>query len=233
MKPVVREVRRVLRPNGSAVFILQPNSSQVGRLRPWLYDFECWAIHEWNVVQDVYWWNWSALPTCGANPQGGLLRPSVKHCVWLGPPDCYRDQSAVLLPESDGNRRARKLARHETYVRPSGLSVNEFASRQAAVERGGVIPFNLIPCGNARGSGGHPAATPLALCDFWVKYLCPVGGIVLDPFCGSGTTGVACIRHLRRFVGIERDAKYLQEIAQPRLTMECAMKLHSIGPFAA
>ena len=45
------------------------------------------------------------------------------------------------------------------------------------------------------------------------------GDIVLDPFCGSGTTGVACIRLGRRFIGIEKDAKYAA-VAQERLLAE-------------
>jgi DNA modification methylase len=38
MRGVVSEVRRVLKPRGSAVFILQPNSERVGRMRPWLWE---------------------------------------------------------------------------------------------------------------------------------------------------------------------------------------------------
>jgi len=55
----------------------------------------------------------------------------------------------------------------------------------------------------------------------------PKGSTVLDPFMGSGTTGIACIRTGRRFVGIEIDAHYFEvararlehELAQPRLAL--------------
>ena len=36
------------------------------------------------------------------------------------------------------------------------------------------------------------------------------GEVVLDPFCGSGTTGLACIRTGRRFIGVERNERYAQ-----------------------
>ena len=53
-----------------------------------------------------------------------------------------------------------------------------------------------------------------------MAYLCklitPPGGIVLDPFCGSGSTGVAAIREGFRFIGIEREAEYV-EIIKNRL----------------
>lgn len=66
-------------------------------------------------------------------------------------------------------------------------------------------------------SNHHPTVKPLEL----MKYLCtltktPTGGVVLDLFMGSGTTGVACIHTGRSFVGIEREAEYF-EIAQRRI----------------
>jgi DNA modification methylase len=61
--------------------------------------------------------------------------------------------------------------------------------------------------GRVTGSDRHGHATPkpvemMARC---VKSSCPIGGTVLDPFMGSGTTGVACIRTGRKFIGIEKD----------------------------
>ena len=44
----------------------------------------------------------------------------------------------------------------------------------------------------------------------------PTGGVVLDPFTGSGTTGIACVLEGREFVGIEREPDYI-EIAEKRI----------------
>jgi len=63
----------------------------------------------------------------------------------------------------------------------------------------------------------HPTVKPLAL----MEYLCrltatPTGGVVLDPFMGSGTTGMACAKEGRDFIGIEMDEHYF-EIAEKRI----------------
>ncbi len=68
-----------------------------------------------------------------------------------------------------------------------------------------------------RGEGNtHPTVKPTALMEWLVKLVTPEGGVVLDPFMGSGTTGVACANLNRRFVGIEREWQYM-EIAGPRI----------------
>lgn len=57
-----------------------------------------------------------------------------------------------------------------------------------------------------RGQGNtHPTVKPVKLMEYLVKLITPVGGIVLDPFAGSMTTGIACIRLGRSFIMIERD----------------------------
>jgi adenine-specific DNA-methyltransferase len=61
--------------------------------------------------------------------------------------------------------------------------------------------------GIERGSE-HPTQKPIALMRHIVKVSSRPGHIIIDPFTGSGTTGVACMHLGRRFVGIERDPKY-------------------------
>lgn len=61
----------------------------------------------------------------------------------------------------------------------------------------------------------HMTGKPTALMAELVRPVVP-GGIVLDPFAGSGTTGVAAVMHGRRFIGIEREAAYA-EISRRRL----------------
>jgi len=50
---------------------------------------------------------------------------------------------------------------------------------------------------------GHPAQKPIALCARAIKTSCPPNGIVVDPFMGSGSAGVACQQMGRRYLGIE------------------------------
>lgn len=80
-------------------------------------------------------------------------------------------------------------------------------------ERNGGAPTVHSPLLNH-----HPTVKPLTL----MRYLCkltatPTGGIVLDPFMGSGTTGMACAMEGRAFIGIEKEAEYV-EIARRRIT---------------
>ena len=66
-------------------------------------------------------------------------------------------------------------------------------------------------------STGHETQKPVALMSALVRDFTDPGELVCDPFAGSGTTGVACIRLGRRFIGWERDPKYFA-VAVKRLT---------------
>jgi site-specific DNA-methyltransferase (adenine-specific) len=79
------------------------------------------------------------------------------------------------------------------------------------------------------GKNHHPTVKPTALMAYLCRLVTPPGGIILDPFMGSGSTGKAAIREGFRFIGIERDPDYAKiavarmerELAQPCLpTME-------------
>lgn len=222
MQEVVRQTRRILNPTGSAVFILQPNSEKVGRMRLWLWKFMVWAGEEWGIVQDFWNWNTTAVPNKHANRSIGLARPSVKACIWLGDANCYRNQSAVLWTESDGNKSARSVDRAFRYT-PRGGIMRDARCGNVAAERGGSTPFNLIPTAteshNSAGAYGHGAGTPLKLADWWTRYICPPGGVVADWFTGSGTMGLAALQNGCSFLGIEKMPKYY-EIAQKRLAAE-------------
>lgn len=218
MRAVVRECRRVLKPSGSMVVVLQPNYERLGRMRLWPWEFVLWAAKEWNLIQDVYWHVPDALPSAGTDRDTGLLKTSVKWNVWLGPADCYRNQQAVLrTPSEPVTTRQRP---EDLKAGPSGRTRRTGRMHRAALERGGSVPPNclVIPKNpGSPGSEGHPAVTPLAVCEFWVKYLLPPGGTVLSPFCGSGTELLAGLNHgAGNVIGIEREMRYI-EIARRRV----------------
>lgn len=62
----------------------------------------------------------------------------------------------------------------------------------------------------------HPTVKPVALMRWLVRLVTPPGGVVLDPFAGSGTTGCACMVEGVGFVGVEKEPDYVR-IAEARL----------------
>ena len=64
--------------------------------------------------------------------------------------------------------------------------------------------------------GKHPTQKPIALLNRIVESSTDEGDLVLDLFCGSGTTGVACANYNRRFIGIDNNKEYL-EVAKLRI----------------
>ena len=62
----------------------------------------------------------------------------------------------------------------------------------------------------------HPTVKPIALMEYLIKLVSKEGAIVLDPFLGSGTTGIACKKLNRNFIGIELNNEYF-EIAKARI----------------
>lgn len=63
----------------------------------------------------------------------------------------------------------------------------------------------------------HPTVKPLALMRYLCRLICPPDGVILDPFFGSGSTGVAAIQEGFRVIGIEREADHC-EIAKGRVS---------------
>ena len=65
----------------------------------------------------------------------------------------------------------------------------------------------------------HPTQKPVALMDYLIRTYTNEGDTVLDNCMGSGTTGVACIKTGRKFIGMEKDAGYF-DIARVRILKE-------------
>ncbi|WP_280364567.1 site-specific DNA-methyltransferase [Nocardia abscessus] len=65
--------------------------------------------------------------------------------------------------------------------------------------------------------GAHFAVMPSALAERCIQAGCKPGGVVLDPFSGSGTTGLAAARHGRRYIGVDLNADYLDLSLRTRL----------------
>jgi site-specific DNA-methyltransferase (adenine-specific) len=62
----------------------------------------------------------------------------------------------------------------------------------------------------------HPTVKPIKLMSWLCRLACPAGGTILDPFAGSGSTGVAAVQEGFGFIGIEQDPEY-HAIASARI----------------
>jgi len=71
----------------------------------------------------------------------------------------------------------------------------------------------------------HPTVKPVSLMEYLIKIYSPVNSIVLDPFCGSGSTGVAAKKQNRNFIGIDLSEHYT-EIARQRIKDTEIIKKH-------
>lgn len=105
----------------------------------------------------------------------------------------------------------------------TATGVTAFTTRVGSPEygdRGGPSRFYYTAKASRRErtAGGrventHPTVKPVELMRWLVRLVCPPGGVVLDPFAGSGTTGVACRAEGLRCVLVEREVEYLSIIA--------------------
>jgi site-specific DNA-methyltransferase (adenine-specific) len=100
---------------------------------------------------------------------------------------------------------ARQAVYHDKRANPAGKIMND-------------VWFDIPRLAGTHGEriGGFPTQLPVKLLRRIVECSSNPGGLVLDPFCGSGTTGEACVNLGRRFLGIELSAKFA-ELARQRL----------------
>lgn len=138
------------------------------------------------------------------------------------------EQAAAMLDEQSGELHGADTFRHG-HGAMFGNCGGESAERQRpAIDTGGGAS-RFFYCAKAstaertckgRVENKHPTVKPLSL----MQYLCrltktPTGGLILDPFCGSGSTLVAAKREGRPFIGIEIDADSCR-VARERLAAE-------------
>ena len=74
------------------------------------------------------------------------------------------------------------------------------------------------------GGSGATLTFPVDMPRFFIKLLSPKGGLVIDPFSGSGTTAIAAIQESRRCILIDNNAEYCEQ-ARLRIQKECGSQI--------
>ena len=114
-----------------------------------------------------------------------------------------------LLPKTSGSERNQGLDDFETKM--MGMS-NGAQSKGEGYDKGQGIGLNKV----IERKNTHPTVKPVELMKYLCRLVTPKGGIVLDPFMGSGSTGMAAKDEGFDFIGIEREKEYF-EICKSRI----------------
>jgi hypothetical protein len=147
----------------------------------------------------------------------------MSHAIGRWPANLVLDEeAAAALDEMSGTTRSRDGGvagwqkggyvggRYEPIAR-TGHNDSGGASRFFYCAKASKAERNLGGVDNR-----HPTVKPLALMRWLVRLVTPPGGLVLDPFCGSGTTGIAATMEGFRFIGIEMDETHAH-VARQRI----------------
>ena len=122
-----------------------------------------------------------------------------------------------------GEKMKQKVEHAETLGRfPANIIFDEEAGKLLDEQFEGASRFFYCPktSKNDRSEGNiHPTVKPTDLMLYLIRLVTPKGGVTLDPFMGSGSTGKAAVRGGFDFVGIEREEAYFQ-IAEGRINYE-------------
>jgi hypothetical protein len=185
-------------------------------------------ISEHNIAANVKRWSTGAInidssriPVKNKIPSTSNLNFKDGGFIWEG---SGRSRTSVYNQHPNGRFPSNFiLTKSAAQACPSG-TLNDQSGTDADVTEyfktfNAEIPFFYCkkPGKYERGAGNiHPTVKPLRLMRYLCKMVTPADGVVLDPFMGSGSTGVAALSEKFKFIGIEREENYRQ-IALTRL----------------
>lgn len=138
------------------------------------------------------------------------------------PANVTHDGSAevlALFPESEGGAFPAQRTPNAIYGGGKGASIEQKGGARAMSDSGSAARFFYTAKASSSERGAHnthPTVKPLALMEWLIKLVTPPGGIVLDPFAGSGTTCLAAKRLGFHYIACDMNAEYVQ-IARLRI----------------
>lgn len=227
---VFSEVKRVLRPDGTFWLNIADTyckHPQQGAKRkdmlgiPWRLALalrnDCWYLRS-NVI----WEKGNAMPESVTD----RCSRSYEHVFQLSKSKRYYfDRAAIAEPIApatlvrmrSGRGGSRKYAEHVPGQSVQGINrprkAGDISEAELPTRRNKRDVWHI---NTSSYSGAHFAAFPPQLAETCILAGCPVGGIVLDPFFGSGTTGLAAKQNGRHYIGVEINPEYCQ-LAEERI----------------
>ena len=208
MQPFVEGARHCLRDDGFLVVNAKAcrggTESGCSSRRPLVVERFALLLEEMGLycVDIEIWSKGNGAPT-------GLrsaCQDAYEQVLWFSvSPKWEIDLDAIRRPYKENS--LRKYERYEYKPHANGLG---YVSHRKRIEpnKKGALPRNVITGGVSSVVGKHQAVQPMYLPERYVKACTKPGDLVVDPWCGTGTTGEAALRHGRRFKGYDVNSEY-------------------------
>lgn len=211
--------------------VSQPNRRSLKGLKPkdligipWRAAFALQA-DGWWLRSDIIWAKTNCMPESVAD------RPTKAHeyIFLLAKSQTYYYDAKAVTEDSVGSTKGaaasfrRVDSKRGASLCPNSPMPTHRAERDGTTYDGPTRNRRTVwtvasePCPEA-----HFATYPTKLIEPCILAGCPIEGTVLDPFCGSGTTGVVALRHGRKFIGIELNPAYV-EMARGRIERDAPL----------
>jgi site-specific DNA-methyltransferase (cytosine-N4-specific) len=224
MSSLAPKLSKLLKPNGSLVVEIgnawnrgEPTMSTLP-LKTLMAISDSANLH---ICQQMIWHNTAKLPgpATWVNVKRERITDSFTHIWWYSPTlHPKASNRRVLQPYKEGMLKLLNSKKFNSGVRASGHTISEtgFLKRN-----NGAIPSSAILMSNTsvdakyrewckkKGIALHPARMPIALADFFIKFLTTKNDLVFDPFGGSCTTGRSAETLGRKWICVEQNSEYL------------------------
>jgi site-specific DNA-methyltransferase (adenine-specific) len=211
---VSSELKRVLKVDGSFVLNIKEGARE-GRRETYVYELVlALAKQGWRWVDEYIWHK----TTCYPGKWPNRFRDAFERCYHFTiSPKFKMNQEAVMRPVGDwASAPGRFDGKYDSQRKESESETGMGRRRASWKNRDKVYPSNVISCAPEFTVKNHPAPFPKQLPAFFVDLFSDHGDLVLDPFAGSGTTGVVAVERGRRFIGIDLKPEY-NEFSESRI----------------
>jgi len=212
--PISAELLRVLKPTGT--FILNIKERVVkGERHTYVIDLILAMRQQgWLWTEEFVWHKKNSYPGKWPN----RFRDSWERLLQFNKQRQFKMfQESVMVPVGDWSKKRLQNLSSTDQRRDESRVGSGFGKRVANwVGRELVYPTNVLHMATVTKNKNHSAAFPESLPEWFIKLFTQEGDWVLDPFMGSGTTGVAAVQTGRNFIGIELDPDYF-DIAVNRI----------------
>ncbi len=206
--PISKKLMRILKPDGSFVLNIKERAVHGERQTYVLELILKMKEQGWLWTEEYIWHKKNCYPGKWPN----RFRDAWERCLHFTRNKRFKMyQEAVMVPM--GNWKPKRFAnlsdndrkRYESKVSSGmGRNVSKWLDRDKA------YPTNVLHYPTECSNRNHSATFPVDLPLWFIKLFTQENAVVLDPFIGSGTTALACIRTNRRFIGIEIEREYCQ-----------------------